>query len=163
MYFLAPDNAAFFAVNAYLLRPVSSGTVKAVGRVVSEPTSQFIAESVLYDEEGKEIARGSGVFMKSRIEIRPELLDPNKILHGGVPGTLADMVSIFGCIYLYEAASVTTVGMNLPYLKSAESGAVTATAKVLSRGKSISQWPVDIADDDDRSPAVASVSYSIKR
>lgn len=87
MYFLALDNAAFFAVNSlvedvfvlttvfntYLIRPVSSGTVKAVGKVVSESKSQFIAESVLYDGEGREIARGSGVFVKSRIALRQEI------------------------------------------------------------------------------------------
>lgn len=87
MYFLALDNAAFFAVNSlvedafvlttsfniYLLRPVSSGTVRAAGRVVSESGSQFIAESVLYDGEGRQIARGSGVFVKSRIALGPEI------------------------------------------------------------------------------------------
>jgi uncharacterized protein (TIGR00369 family) len=87
MYFLALDNAAFFAVNSlvedvfvlttvfntYLIRPVSSGTIKAVGTVVSESKTQYIAESVLYDAEGREIARGSGVFVKSRIALRKEI------------------------------------------------------------------------------------------
>jgi len=41
--------------------------------VVSESKSQFIAESVLYDGEGREIARGSGVFVKSRIALRQEI------------------------------------------------------------------------------------------
>ena len=86
MYFLALDNAAFFAVNSlvedafvlttsfniYMLRPVSSGTVRAAGRVVSESRSQFVAESVLYDGEGRQIARGSGVFVKSKIALGPE-------------------------------------------------------------------------------------------
>ena len=107
-------------------------------------------------EIGKGLVRG-------RIEIRPELLNPNRILHGGVLGTLADTVAIFGCIYVYEVATVTTVSLNVTYLKSAKSGAVTATAKMLSQGKSISHWQVDITDDADRLLAVASVSYSIKR
>ena len=87
MYFLALDNAAFFAVNSlvedvfvlttvfntYLLRPVSSGTVKAVGRVVNSSRSQFVAESVLYDSEKREIARGSGIFVRSKIALTPEI------------------------------------------------------------------------------------------
>lgn len=87
MYFLAMDNAAFFAVNSlvddvfvltttfntYLLRPVSSGVVKAVGKVVSSTGSQFIAESILYDADKREIARGSGVFVKSKIALTPEI------------------------------------------------------------------------------------------
>jgi uncharacterized protein (TIGR00369 family) len=87
MYFLAMDNAAFFAVNSlvddvfvltttfntYLLRPVSSGVAKAIGRVVSSSKNQFVAESILYDAQEREIARGSGVFVKSKIALTPEI------------------------------------------------------------------------------------------
>lgn len=87
MYFLAMDNAAFFAVNSlvedvfvltstfnsFFLRPVSRGIMRAVGRVVSASANQFVAESVLYDGENREIARGSGVFVRSRIALTPEI------------------------------------------------------------------------------------------
>ncbi len=87
MYFLAMDNAAFFAVNSlvedvfvltstfnsFFLRPVSGGITRAVGRVVSASANQFVAESVLYDGEDREIARGSGVFVRSRIALTPEI------------------------------------------------------------------------------------------
>ncbi len=83
VYFLALDNAAFFAVNslvedvfvltasftAYFTRPVTGGMIRAAGKVVSRGRSQFVAESVLYDESGAEIARGSGLFVKSRIPL----------------------------------------------------------------------------------------------
>ncbi len=101
--------------------------------------------------------------VRGEIEIKPELLNPNKVLHGGVFGTLADTVAIFGCIYVYEVATVTTVNLTLSYLKPAKSGKITATARMLSQGKSISHWQVDMTDDDDQLLAVAFVSYSIKR
>jgi 1,4-dihydroxy-2-naphthoyl-CoA hydrolase len=101
--------------------------------------------------------------VRGKLEIKPELLNPNRVLHGGVLGTLADTVAIFGCIYVYEVASVTTVSLTLTYLKSVKSGEVTATARMLSQGKNISHWQVDITDDDDQLLAVASMSYSIKR
>ncbi len=80
IYFMAMDNAAFFAVNSlvedafvlttsftvYFTRPVSQGEIKAVGRVVNHHPRQYIAESVLYNSKGKEIGRGSGTFVKSR-------------------------------------------------------------------------------------------------
>lgn len=100
---------------------------------------------------------------RGEIEIKPELLNPNKVLHGGVFGTLADTVAIFGCIYIYEVASVTTVNLTLSYLKPAKSGTISATARMLSQGKSISHWHVDMTDGDGQLLAVASVSYSIKR
>ena len=74
------DDSAFFAANSletavfvvttsfttYLTRPVSSGVLLAKGRVVNFNKSQFIAESVVYDEQGREIGRGSGIFVRSR-------------------------------------------------------------------------------------------------
>lgn len=83
LYFLALDNAAFFAVNSlvedvfvlttsfniYLTRPVSKGVVKAIGKVVHQDRRQFIAEAVLYDSAGNEIARGSGVFVRSKVRL----------------------------------------------------------------------------------------------
>jgi uncharacterized protein (TIGR00369 family) len=74
VYFKALDDAAFFSVNSlvkdvfvltsnfniYLIRPITSGEMKAVGTVVSVTRSQFIAEAVLFDSKGREIARGSG-------------------------------------------------------------------------------------------------------
>jgi uncharacterized protein (TIGR00369 family) len=87
LYFLALDNAAFFAVNSlvedvfvlttsfttYITRPVSEGTVKALGKVVNQNRSQFIAESVLYDSNDKEIARASGIFVRSKIPLSDEI------------------------------------------------------------------------------------------
>jgi uncharacterized protein (TIGR00369 family) len=83
LYFLALDNAAFFAVNSlvedvfvltisfttYLTRPVTSGTVRSVGRVLSQNHTQFIAEAVLYDSNEKEIAIASGLFVRSKIPL----------------------------------------------------------------------------------------------
>lgn len=83
LYFLALDNAAFFAVNSlvedvfvltssfttYLTRPVSEGDVCARGKVVHKSNSQFIAEAVMYDSSDREIARANGVFVRSRIPL----------------------------------------------------------------------------------------------
>jgi acyl-coenzyme A thioesterase PaaI-like protein len=53
MYFLALDNAAFFAVNS--------------------TRTQYFAESILYDAENREIARGSSVFVKGKVKLTPEI------------------------------------------------------------------------------------------
>ena len=87
IYFMALDNAAFFATNSlvkdafvlttsfttYLTRPVSQGVIKAVGRVVNRHPRQYLAESVLYNSEEKEIGRGHGVFMKSKIPLSEKI------------------------------------------------------------------------------------------
>lgn len=87
VYFKALDDAAFFAVNSlvddvfmltvsfnmYLTRPISDGEMKATGRVIHRSRRLFIAESVLVDMNERELARGSGTFMKSNIPLSEEL------------------------------------------------------------------------------------------
>ena len=83
VYFKMLDDAAFFAANSlerevfvlttsfttYLTRPVSSGRLRSVGRVVNRNKSQFIAEAVVHDSKGNEIGRGSGVFVRSKLPL----------------------------------------------------------------------------------------------
>ncbi|HEV7241639.1 MAG TPA: PaaI family thioesterase [Thermoanaerobaculia bacterium] len=87
VYFKALDDAAFFAVNSlvpdvfvltvtyniYLTRPVSEGTLRASGRVVSRSRQLFVAEAELLDDRGKPVGRGSGSFMKSTIALSEEV------------------------------------------------------------------------------------------
>jgi len=42
-------------------------------KVVSKSSRLFIAESVLFNSEQKEIARGSGTFLKSKISLSQKL------------------------------------------------------------------------------------------
>ena len=84
VYFKMLDDAAFFAANSletevfvlttsfttYLTRPVSSGTMRSVGRVVNHNKSQFIAEAIVYDEKNNEIGRGNGIFVRSKLQLK---------------------------------------------------------------------------------------------
>jgi len=83
VYFKMLDDAAFFAANSlerevfvlttsfttYLTRPISSGMLRSVGRVVNRNKLQFIAEAVVSDSEGNEVGRGSGVFVRSKLPL----------------------------------------------------------------------------------------------
>jgi len=87
VYFKLLDDAAFFAVNSlieeyfaltasfttYLLRPISEGIMKASGKVVYTGGRSFIAESVVVDDEGQEIARGNGSFVTSKIKLAADM------------------------------------------------------------------------------------------
>ena len=87
VYFKMLDDAAYFAASSlehevfvlttsfttYLTRPVSSGTLRSIGRVVNRNKSQLIAEAVVCDSEGNEIGRGSGVFMRSKLPLKGAL------------------------------------------------------------------------------------------
>jgi len=54
-------------------RPVWEGIVTATGRVVHRNRSQFIAESVLNDSKDNQIARASGIFVRSKIPLSDQV------------------------------------------------------------------------------------------
>jgi uncharacterized protein (TIGR00369 family) len=83
VYFRALDDAAFFAANSRVrevlvltvsftiqfARPIMNGEMRAVGRIVHESGRLFMAESDLFDDAGKLLGRGSGVFTRSSIAL----------------------------------------------------------------------------------------------
>ena len=87
VYFKLLDDAAFFAVNSVvkdvfvlttnfninLVRPANEGTITAIGRVKFKSKNLFIAESSLVNEDGKEIAFGTGHFAKSKVFLTEEI------------------------------------------------------------------------------------------
>jgi len=87
VYFKLLDDSSFFAANSlvedvfvltvsynvYFTRPVSEGVMKATGKVVQASRRLIIAESVVIDSDEREIARGSGTFMRSMIKLTEEI------------------------------------------------------------------------------------------
>jgi uncharacterized protein (TIGR00369 family) len=87
IYFKALDDAAYFAASSlvedvflltasftiYLLRPVSSGEMRAVGQAVFRSSRLLVAESRLTDADGNDLARGSGTFVPGRTPLSPEI------------------------------------------------------------------------------------------
>ena len=87
VYFKLLDDSAFFAANSlvedvfvltvsynvYFTRPVTEGVMKATGKVVQVSRRLMIAESVVVDSEDREIARGSGTFLRSTIQLTEDI------------------------------------------------------------------------------------------
>jgi len=87
VYFKLLDDAAFFAVNSIvedafvlttnfnlqLLRPANQGRITAIGKVKFKSRNLWVAESSLLNEQGKEIAFGTGNFMKSKVALTEEI------------------------------------------------------------------------------------------
>lgn len=87
VYFKLLDDAAFFAVNSIvedafvlttsftinLVRPIDNGVIKAIGKIKFKSRNLYVAESVLYNEDGKEIGFGTGNFTKSNIALTEKI------------------------------------------------------------------------------------------
>jgi uncharacterized protein (TIGR00369 family) len=86
-YFKLLDDAAFFAANSIvpdvfvltsafqinLLRPITGGSLRSEGKIHFKSRNLIVAESVLYDHKGRKMGSGTGQFMKSKIELTPEI------------------------------------------------------------------------------------------
>ena len=84
VYFKLLDDASFFAENSIvedvfvlttsftinITKPISQGAIKAIGNVRFLSNNLIVAESSLYNAEGKEIAFGTGNFAKSKILLK---------------------------------------------------------------------------------------------
>jgi uncharacterized protein (TIGR00369 family) len=82
VYFKLLDDAAFFAANSIekeyfvltgtfeikLLKPVTKGTLKAIGKVLDVKSRTIVASSELFNDD-KLVATGKGVFVKSSISL----------------------------------------------------------------------------------------------
>ena len=83
VYFKLLDDSAFFAANSVehsnfvltanfridLLRPCMGGRITAKGAIIRAGRTDILAESKLYDENGKLLATGRGQFSRGRAEL----------------------------------------------------------------------------------------------
>ncbi len=83
VYFKALDDATYFAANSLVtdvfvltarfeiefLRPVSSGEIRAVGRVIGDDGRRVEAAGELFDAQDQLVGRGRGFFARSRLAL----------------------------------------------------------------------------------------------
>ena len=83
VYFKLLDDSAFFAANSIelncfvltadfridLLRPCVGGHITAIGTIIRAGRQDILAESSLYDENGKLLATGRGRFSRGRTQL----------------------------------------------------------------------------------------------
>lgn len=84
VYFKLLDDAAYFAANSVehdyfvltadfridLLRPCVGGRITATGSIIRAGRQDILAESNLYDEQGKLLATGRGRFARGRTPLK---------------------------------------------------------------------------------------------
>jgi acyl-coenzyme A thioesterase PaaI-like protein len=59
--------------NIQLSRPIAEGELIARGRLLGTADDHCLAEAVLTNEQGEELARGAGAFVKSEVPLSSEM------------------------------------------------------------------------------------------
>jgi 1,4-dihydroxy-2-naphthoyl-CoA hydrolase len=100
---------------------------------------------------GVDFVELSGDRVVARWTVRPELLQPYGILHGGVHCSVIETVaSVAAALWLGDRGQVVGVSNQTDFLRAVRGGALTAVATPVHRGRLQQLWQVEIRDDQDR-------------
>lgn len=89
-------------------------------------------------------------FLVATMPVNPSVHQPMGLLHGGASVALAESVgSAASMIYVNsELSEVRGIEISANHLKSKRDGIVTATAKIVHKGRSIHLWEIRITDEN---------------
>jgi 1,4-dihydroxy-2-naphthoyl-CoA hydrolase len=133
-----------------------------VPRLVETPFGDF---PVGFDKHyGLEIVSMSDEEVRARVAVRPELLQPAGLVHGGVFASMAEsMTSIATWIGVHEEGrSAMGQSNQTSFLRPIVSGTIHATGRRRHRGRSTWVWEVDITDDDGRLCALVRMTVAVR-
>lgn len=100
---------------------------------------------------GLELVEMSGDRVVVRWKVRPELLQPLGILHGGVHCSVVETAASIGAaMWFGERGQVVGVANSTDFLRAVREGVLTARATPVHRGRSQQLWLVEILDEAER-------------
>ncbi|SDH64585.1 uncharacterized domain 1-containing protein [Flavobacterium omnivorum] len=88
-------------------------------------------------------------FLVATMPVNPSVHQPMGLLHGGASVALAESVgSAASMIYVNsELSEVRGIEISANHLKAKRDGIVTATARIVHKGRSIHLWEIRITDE----------------
>lgn len=86
-----------------------------------------------------------------RCAVKPQLLQPYGIVHGGVYcGLVETAASVAAATWLGDRGNVVGVANHTNFIRATREGELTVTATPVQRGRTQQLWQVEIVDDADR-------------
>jgi len=100
---------------------------------------------------GLEITSATEDEVRGVLTVRPELLQPYGLLHGGVLCSVVETLgSIAGAVWFGDRGQVVGTSNHTNFLRAVREGTLTAVATPIHRGRSQQLWTVDIRDEQER-------------
>ena len=100
---------------------------------------------------GLEVVSATEDEVVGRFEVRPQLLQPYGLLHGGVLCSVVETLgSIAGAVWYGDRGQVVGTSNHTSFLRAVREGVLTATATPIHRGRTQQLWTVDVRDEQDR-------------
>jgi uncharacterized protein (TIGR00369 family) len=89
-------------------------------------------------------------FLVATMPVNPSVHQPMGLLHGGATVALAESVGSAASMLFVNSDLFEVRGIEISanHLKSKRNGIVTATAKIMHKGRSIHLWEIRIVDEN---------------
>ena len=100
---------------------------------------------------GLEIHSATPDEVRARFTVKPELLQPYGLLHGGVLCSVVETLgSVGGAVWYGDRGQVVGTSNHTNFFRSAREGVLHAVATPVHRGRTQQLWTVEIRDEQDR-------------
>ena len=108
-----------------------------------------VSKNTLMQTLGIEYTDAGEDFLVATMPVNPSVHQPMGLLHGGASVALAESVgSAASMIYVNsELSEVRGIEISANHLKAKRDGIVTATARIVHKGRSIHLWEIRITDE----------------
>lgn len=110
-----------------------------------------ISKNTLMETLNIEYVDAGEGFLTATMPVNPTVHQPMGLLHGGASVALAESVgSAASFLFINpELSEVRGIEISANHLKAKRNGIVTATAKIIHKGRSIHLWEIRITDEND--------------
>ncbi len=90
-------------------------------------------------------------FLTATMPVNPSVHQPMGLLHGGASVALAESVGSAASLILVdnEKYEVRGIEISANHVKSKRAGIVTATARIIHKGRSLHLWEIRIVDENE--------------
>jgi acyl-CoA thioesterase len=132
------------------------------GAVRSEASAEGASPGPLFDMLGirnEHMESGRSVYA---LDVRPDLLNPNGVLHGGAVYTMIDYGMGGATMSALPAGQIcATIEIKISYLASVRSGTLRAETNVVKQGRRIVFLESKVSDQNGKLVATATGSFAV--
>ncbi len=119
-----------------------------------EKTLQFfnkISENTLMQTLNIKYTDAGKDYLVATMPVNPAVHQPMGLLHGGATVALAESVGSAASLMFVnpEISEVRGIEISANHLKAKRDGIVTATARIIHKGRSIHLWEIKVTDENE--------------
>ena len=113
---------------------------------------------------GLEVLDMSESEVHAQVEVRDELLQPARLVHGGVFASIAESITSIATWKAVHEDGKTAQGMSnqTSFVRPITGGTIHAEARRRHRGRTTWVWEVDITDDEGRLCALVRMTIAVR-